>query len=61
MARARYLLLLVPFVAYLYPSFYDRMEPRVFGFPFFYAYQLCWVVLTSLIIAFVMWMGRERR
>lgn len=59
--RLRYVLLVVPFVAYLYPAFYDRMEPRVFGFPFFYAYQLAWVAATSLLVAAVLLLGRSRQ
>ncbi len=59
--RARYLLLLLPFVAYLYPGWYDRIEPHLFGFPFFYWWQLLWVVLTSLSIGAVMLLGRVRR
>lgn len=60
-SRARYLLLLLPFIAYLYPPLYERMEPRLFGFPFFYWYQLLWVALTSLIVGAVFLAGRERR
>jgi hypothetical protein len=60
-ARARYLLLLLPFLAYLYPAWYDRIEPRLFGFPFFYWYQLLWVLLTSLAIGAVIWLRRGRR
>lgn len=61
MARARYLLLLLPFLAYLYPAWYDRIEPRLFGFPFFYWYQLLWVLLTSLAIGAVIWLRRGRQ
>jgi hypothetical protein len=58
---ARYLLLLLPFLAYLYPAWYDRVEPQLFGFPFFYWYQLLWVLLTSAVIGAVMLLGRSRR
>ena len=58
---ARYLLLLLPFVAYLYPGWYDRIEPRLFGFPFFYWYQLLMVPVTSLLIVCVIVLGRTRR
>lgn len=62
MARqARYLILLVPFIAYLDPALYNRMEPRLFGFPFFYWYQLLWVALTSVLIACAILLGRNRR
>jgi hypothetical protein len=47
------LLLLIPFVALLWVPFYNRLDPTIFGIPFFYWYQFTWVVLTSLIILFV--------
>ena len=47
------LLLLIPFVALLWVPFYNRIDPAIFGIPFFYSYQFIWVVLTSLIILFV--------
>ncbi len=37
------LLLIVPFVAMLWVPFYNRVEPRLFGIPYFYLYQLAWV------------------
>jgi hypothetical protein len=47
------LLLLIPFVALLWVPFYNRIDPAIFGIPFFYWYQFIWVVLTSLIIVIV--------
>ena len=47
------LLLLIPFVALLWVPFYNRIDPALFGIPFFYWYQFAWVFLTSLIILFV--------
>ncbi|MDR6583661.1 hypothetical protein HBH1_02871 [Herbaspirillum sp. BH-1] len=44
------LLLLLPFIALLWVPFYNQELPSLFGFPFFYWYQLAWVPLTSLII-----------
>jgi hypothetical protein len=43
-----YLLLLPPFVALLFP-FYLRTDPTLFGFPFFYWYQLMWVFITGIL------------
>ncbi len=43
-------LLLVPFLGLLWVPFYNSAEPSLFGFPFFYWYQLAWVPITSLII-----------
>jgi uncharacterized membrane protein len=47
------LLLLIPFVSLLWVPFYNRLDPKLFGIPFFYWYQFAWVILTSLIILFV--------
>jgi uncharacterized membrane protein len=47
------LLLLIPFVALLWVPFYNRIDPTIFGIPFFYWYQFVWVILTSVIILFV--------
>ncbi|MFL6028187.1 MAG: DUF3311 domain-containing protein [Friedmanniella sp.] len=40
-------LLLVGIIVPLLVSTYDRAEPRLFGFPFFYWYQLAWVFLAA--------------
>ena len=39
--------LLVPFVGLLWVPFYNFAEPSLFGFPFFYWYQLTWVPVSS--------------
>ena len=39
------LLLLIPFVALLYPPFYAGLTPRLAGIPFFIWYQFLWVVI----------------
>ena len=40
-------LLLVGIVIPLLVPTYDQIEPRLFGFPFFYWYQLAWVFLAA--------------
>ena len=40
-------LLLVGIVVPLLVCTYDQIEPRLFGFPFFYWYQLLWVFLAA--------------
>ena len=52
MAWAR-LLLLIPFIAVLWVPFYNSVQPTLGGFPFFYWYQLLWIILGAVIIAFV--------
>jgi uncharacterized membrane protein YhdT len=46
-------LLLLPFVGLLFPPYYNRATPQLFGFPFFYWYQLLWVPITVALIALV--------
>lgn len=48
-----HILLLIPFFALLWVPFYNDVQPTLFGFPFFYWYQLLWVPLTSVIIFIV--------
>lgn len=52
-SRASLLLLLVPVLALIFPGIYNRETPTLFGFPFFYWYQLAWVVLATLILGLV--------
>ena len=47
------LLLLAPFIAMLWVSSYNRSEPMVAGIPFFYWYQLAWVIIGAVIIGIV--------
>ena len=41
------------FVCLLYVPSYNKGDPALFGFPFFYWYQLLWVPITVLLIWFV--------
>lgn len=45
-----YLILLIPYVAFLWVPLYNRIEPEIFGIPFFYWWQILWIVLTALSI-----------
>ncbi|MBV9027570.1 MAG: DUF3311 domain-containing protein [Candidatus Eremiobacteraeota bacterium] len=58
-SRAAYLLLIVPFIATLTPGIYNRAEPSLFGLPFFYWYQLAWVLITAALLGFVVYVTRE--
>jgi hypothetical protein len=40
-------ILLLAIVVPLLVSTYDQVNPRLFGFPFFYWYQLAWVFLAA--------------
>ncbi len=39
----------VPLAALLWVSSYDKKTPEFLGFPFFYWYQLFWVVITAVL------------
>lgn len=54
------LLLLLPFLALLWIPFYNRELPELFGFPFFYWYQLLWVPLTALLI-WIVYQANEKK
>ena len=53
------LLLLLPFIGLLWIPFYAQAEPSLFGFPFFYWYQLAWVPITAL-LTFIVWRNSKR-
>jgi Protein of unknown function (DUF3311) len=48
-----YLLLVLQFIAVLWPPFYNKLEPVLFGMPFFYWYQLLWIIIGALLTAVV--------
>jgi hypothetical protein len=52
------LLLILPFIAMLWVSSYDSVEPTVAGIPFFYWYQLLWILIGAVLIGFVYAMER---
>jgi hypothetical protein len=56
-------LILIPIVALMWVPSYARRGPELWGFPFFYWYQFCWVfgaaILTS--IAYRIVVTHERR
>ena len=57
--RKAYLLLVIPFVATLLPFLYNRPAPALFGMPFFYWYQLAWVLITASLLGIVVYVTRN--
>ncbi|HSU03990.1 MAG TPA: DUF3311 domain-containing protein [Acetobacteraceae bacterium] len=47
------ILLIIPFIAVLWVPFYNRTEPTLWSFPFFYWYQLLWILLSVLVVGLV--------
>ena len=57
-----YLFLVVPFVALLWVPFYNRIEPELFGIPFFYWYQTVWTFLgTACTIPVYLYEQKKRK
>jgi len=54
-----HLLLLIPFIGVLWPPFYNKAEPFFVGIPFFYWYQLLWIILGAIVTAIVYFMTEE--
>jgi hypothetical protein len=56
-------LLLVPCIAALAVPLYNFDEPRTFGIPFFYAWQLLWIWLGAgftWLVYVLAWKDRDR-
>lgn len=51
------LLLIIPFIALLFPPFYNFRTPEFIGIPFFYWYQLMWIIITAIITAVIYFAG----
>jgi hypothetical protein len=58
--QAWYALLLLPFVALLLPQLYNRADPPLFGLPFFYWYQLLWIIVTTVLLSVVVFATWEK-
>ncbi len=52
------LLLVIPFVAVLWPPFYNSVHPQLLGIPFFTWYQLAWAIIGAL-LTIVVYLVRE--
>jgi Protein of unknown function (DUF3311) len=51
------LLLLIPFIALLWFPFYNTSDPMLFDIPFFYWYQMLWIILTALLLMVLYFVG----
>jgi uncharacterized RDD family membrane protein YckC len=59
-SRLWYLLLLVPYIAMIWVSAYNKVEPQWAGIPFFYWYQLLWIWIGSVLTVVVYFATRSR-
>jgi hypothetical protein len=55
-----YLLFIAQFVAVLWPPFYNSIEPTWAGIPFFYWYQMLWVIISAIFTAIVYFATKEK-
>ncbi len=51
---------MIPFVGVLWVPFYDSVEPRLGGVPYFYWYQFLWILLSAALTG-VVYFVTERR
>ncbi|MFC8131036.1 DUF3311 domain-containing protein [Streptomyces sp. NPDC057302] len=56
------LCLVAPFVAMLWVGSYAKVEPTFIGIPFFYWYQMLWVLISTVLtmIAYKLWQRDQR-
>jgi ABC-type uncharacterized transport system permease subunit len=54
-----YLLLILPFAGTLLPPLYNHARPPLAGLPFFYWYQLAWVIVTPVLLGIVVLLTSE--
>jgi hypothetical protein len=55
-----YLLFIIQFVAVLWPPFFNSAEPYWMGVPFFYWYQMLWVIIGAVFTAVVYFVTKDR-
>ncbi|UUU24840.1 DUF3311 domain-containing protein [Streptomyces sp. DSM 40750] len=56
------LCLLAPFAAMLWVGSYAKTDPTFIGIPFFYWYQMAWVLISTVLTAtaYVLWQRDQR-
>ena len=55
-----YLFLVIPYAAWAWVPFYNRIQPELFGIPFFYWWQIFGIFLTAACI-YPVYLHQERR
>lgn len=55
-----YWLLILPALGLMFPGIYAKRYPEFIGFPFFYWYQMAWIVLTGILTGVVYIGTRDR-
>ena len=50
-------ILFIPFFVSMWVPLYNRVEPAIFGVPFFYWFQFTWVIVAAIVTAVVYRVG----
>ena len=60
--RRWYWLLILPLLGTLIPPIYNSEDPRFIGIPFFYWYQMLWVLISTALTmtAYKLWQHDQR-
>ncbi len=48
-----YLLFVLQFLVALWPPLYNKTDPELFGVPFFYWFQLAWILVCAVLTGVV--------
>ena len=53
MSRAKravwYVILFIPFFVAIWVPLFNRVEPSLFGIPFFYWFQFVWIIVAAVV------------
>ncbi len=49
--RVWYVILFIPFFVAIWVPLYNRIEPSVFGIPFFYWFQFALIIVAAIVTA----------
>ena len=47
--RIWYVILFIPFFVAIWVPLFNRVEPALFGIPFFYWFQFVWIVVAAIV------------
>lgn len=53
-------LLIIPFALVFWVPFYNRIEPTLWGIPFFYWYQLAAIILGAMVVMAAYFLDRRQ-
>jgi hypothetical protein len=53
-------ILVLPVLGLIFPALYSRTTPALFGFPFFYWYQIAWILITGALTAIAYFASEQK-